>query len=107
VVASQVYHWEVILKEIIRLRAQDQLGGESFVINLANGGQVMVFNERIDIPADVMAGCHGHNPGHHRRFDHDRTTLVVDKLVPNTISEVLNGLPKSKFIIEENLYDRY
>ncbi len=54
VVASQVYHWEVILEEMIRLRAQDQLGGESFVINLANGGQVMVFNDRIDIPEDVM-----------------------------------------------------
>ncbi len=54
VVASQVYHWEVILREIVALRAQDQLGGESFVINLANGGQVMAFNENIDIPAEVM-----------------------------------------------------
>ena len=54
VVASQVYHWEVILEEIVRLRAQDQLGGESFVINLANGGQVMVFNDRIDVPENVM-----------------------------------------------------
>lgn len=54
VVASQVYHWEVILEEIVSKRAQDQLGGESFVITLANGGQKMVFNDRIDVPEEVM-----------------------------------------------------
>ena len=54
VVASQVYHWEVILEEIVTKRAQDQLGGESFVITLANGGQKMVFNDRIDVPEEVM-----------------------------------------------------
>jgi basic membrane lipoprotein Med (substrate-binding protein (PBP1-ABC) superfamily) len=57
VVASQVYHWEVILKEIIGLRAQGILGGQSFIADLANGGQVMSFNENIDIPADVMAAA--------------------------------------------------
>jgi basic membrane protein A len=54
VVASQVYHWEVLLKEIIALRAQDQLGGKSFVIDLANRGLVMSYNPEIDIPAEVM-----------------------------------------------------
>jgi basic membrane lipoprotein Med (substrate-binding protein (PBP1-ABC) superfamily) len=54
VVASQVYHWEVILREIVDLRADGILGGQSFVIDLANGGQQMVFNENIDIPAEVM-----------------------------------------------------
>jgi len=57
VVASQVYHWEVILKEIIDLRAQGILGGQSFIADLANGGQVMSFNSEIDIPADVMAAA--------------------------------------------------
>lgn len=54
VVASQVYRWEVILEDIVARRADGQLGGESYVISLENGGQVMVFNERIDIPEDVM-----------------------------------------------------
>jgi basic membrane lipoprotein Med (substrate-binding protein (PBP1-ABC) superfamily) len=57
VVASQVYHWEVILKEIIELRAQGILGGQSFIADLANGGQVMSFNSEIDIPADVLAAA--------------------------------------------------
>jgi len=54
VVASQVYHWEVILKEMIGLRSEGTLGGQSFVANLANGGQVMAFNPNIDIPEEVM-----------------------------------------------------
>ena len=54
VVASQVYHWEVILKEIVELRSEGTLGGQSFVANLANGGQVMSFNPNIEIPAEVM-----------------------------------------------------
>lgn len=53
VVASQVYHWEVILREIIDLRSNGVLGGQSFVANLENGGEVMSFNENVDIPDGV------------------------------------------------------
>ena len=57
VVASQVYHWEVILKEIIDLRSQGILGGQSFTANLENGGEEMAFNPEIDIPDDVLAAA--------------------------------------------------
>lgn len=57
VVASQVYHWEVILKEIVDLRSEGTLGGTSFVANLANGGQVMAFNPSFDLPDDVRAAA--------------------------------------------------
>lgn len=57
VVASQVYHWEVILKEIVDLREEGTLGGQSFVANLANGGEVMVFNPDFDLPDDVRAAA--------------------------------------------------
>ena len=57
VVASQVYHWEVILKEIVSLRAEGILGGQSFVANLANGGQVMAFNPDFDLPEEVKAAA--------------------------------------------------
>lgn len=53
VVASQVYHWEVILREMIDLRSEGVLGGQSFIANLENGGEVMSFNENIDIPDEV------------------------------------------------------
>jgi len=57
VVASQVYHWEVILQDIIALREDGVLGGQSFVANLANGGQVMAFNPNIEIPEEVMTAA--------------------------------------------------
>jgi len=45
VVASQVYHWEVVLTEMIGLIQDGTLGGQSFVINLENGGEVIEYNE--------------------------------------------------------------
>jgi basic membrane lipoprotein Med (substrate-binding protein (PBP1-ABC) superfamily) len=55
VVASQVYHWEVTLREIITLINKGTLGGTSFKANLANGGEVIEFNPDYAIPADAKA----------------------------------------------------
>ncbi len=55
VVASQVYHWEFVLDEILALRASGVLGGEIFEINLANGGLVIEFNDGYALPDDVRA----------------------------------------------------
>ncbi len=54
VVASQVYHWEVVLNEMLGLIDSDILGGQSFVVNLANGGEVIEFNPDYAVPADVQ-----------------------------------------------------
>ena len=55
VVASQVYHWEVVIKEILSLIEAGTLGGKSFKINLANGGEVIEFNPGYDLPADAKS----------------------------------------------------
>ena len=55
VVASQVYHWEGILKEMIALIQGGTLGGKSFKANLANGGEVIEFNPDSTVAADVKA----------------------------------------------------
>jgi len=55
VVASQVYHWEVVLAEIIELINAGTLGGQSFVIDLANGGEMIEFNPDYAVPAEVQA----------------------------------------------------
>jgi basic membrane protein A len=55
VVASQVYHWEVILKEMIGLIQGGKFGGQSFAANLANGGEVIEFNSGYALPADAKA----------------------------------------------------
>ena len=44
VVANQVYHWEVVLREMIGLIEDGTLGGQSFALTLANGGLEIEFN---------------------------------------------------------------
>ena len=53
VVASQVYKWEVILREILDNVDNGVLGGEVYVIDLENGGEVIEYNDAYDLPADV------------------------------------------------------
>jgi basic membrane protein A len=55
VVASQVYHWEVMLKDVIAKIQTGVKGGESFIINLANGGEVIEHNPDFTIPAKTKA----------------------------------------------------
>ena len=55
VVANQVYHWEVMLKEMIGLIKAGTLGGRSFTANLANGGEVIEFNPDYALDADAKA----------------------------------------------------
>ena len=50
VVANQVYRWDVVLNEIMDLIDEGTLGGTSFVIDLANGGEVLEFNPDFDHP---------------------------------------------------------
>ena len=53
VVASQVYHWEVILREILDGMEAGTMGGESFAITLENGGLEIAYNDGFDLPDDV------------------------------------------------------
>jgi basic membrane lipoprotein Med (substrate-binding protein (PBP1-ABC) superfamily) len=55
VVASQVYHWEVVIREIMDLMAAGTLGGQSFIISLADGSQLMEYNPGYDLSADVKS----------------------------------------------------
>jgi basic membrane protein A len=55
VVASQVYHWEVALREMISLIQAGTLGGQSFVANLGNGGEVIEFNPDFELTPEVKA----------------------------------------------------
>lgn len=55
VVASQVYHWEGIIKEMISLIQSGTLGGKSFKADLANGGEVIELNPDSSVAADAKA----------------------------------------------------
>jgi len=53
VVATQVFDWSGVLKEIIALRLSGTLGGKSYTISLKDGGEKIVFNAAIQIPDAV------------------------------------------------------
>jgi basic membrane protein A len=53
VVASQVYHWEGILEEMINNVKDGTLGGELYNITFANGGLVIEYNDDYPLPDDV------------------------------------------------------
>jgi basic membrane protein A len=53
VVASQVYHWEGILEEMIDNVKDGKLGGELYSITFANDGLVIEYNDGFDLPDDV------------------------------------------------------
>jgi basic membrane lipoprotein Med (substrate-binding protein (PBP1-ABC) superfamily) len=54
VVASQVYDWTDMLKEMIAATDQGIYGGETYILTLENGGLQIAFNPGFDIPDDVM-----------------------------------------------------
>lgn len=54
VVASQVYHWEGILNEMISLIKSGTLGGQAFQATLANGGEVIEFNPDSSVAAEAQ-----------------------------------------------------
>ncbi len=53
VVASQVYHWEHMLEEMVANVKDGKLGGELYIITFANDGLVIEYNDGYDLPADV------------------------------------------------------
>jgi basic membrane lipoprotein Med (substrate-binding protein (PBP1-ABC) superfamily) len=53
VVASQVYHWEHMLEEMVANVKDGKLGGELFEITFANDGLVIEYNDGFDLPGDV------------------------------------------------------
>lgn len=54
IVANQVYHWDVVLADLVDGIKSGDLGGDTYDINLGNGGEVIEFNPDFDIPDDVM-----------------------------------------------------
>jgi basic membrane lipoprotein Med (substrate-binding protein (PBP1-ABC) superfamily) len=55
VVASQVYHWEIVLKQMFDAIKGGTLGGKTYTIDLANGGEVIEYNSGYSLPADAKA----------------------------------------------------
>ena len=55
VVANQVYKWDVVLDDLVRDIQAGSMGGSAYIIDFANGGLVLEYNDAYDLPADVRA----------------------------------------------------
>jgi basic membrane protein A len=55
VVANQIYHWEVVLKQMIELIEGGTYGGEYYEITFANGGLEIEFNADFAMPSAIKA----------------------------------------------------
>jgi len=55
VVASQVYDWTAMIKEIIASRAAGTLGGKTYILDLKNAGLKIAYNAGYTLAADVKA----------------------------------------------------
>jgi basic membrane protein A len=55
VVASQVYDWTGILKQMINDRKAGKLGGDTFVLHLSNGGLKIAYNPAFKLAAGIKA----------------------------------------------------
>lgn len=52
VVASQVYDWTGIIKDMVASRKAGVLGGKAYTLTFKNKGLVIVYNSAIPVPAD-------------------------------------------------------
>jgi len=57
VVASQVYHWEIVLEQMIAAIDDGSYGGEVYTLTLENGGLVVEFNDGVSIDGGITSGA--------------------------------------------------
>jgi basic membrane lipoprotein Med (substrate-binding protein (PBP1-ABC) superfamily) len=57
VVASQVYDWTKMIKEIISNRSSGKLGGTQYTLKLSNDGLKVAFNSGYSLPAEVKTAA--------------------------------------------------
>lgn len=56
-IASQVYDWAPMLRDIITLKLAGTVGGKAYSISLKDGGETIVFNPKITLPDAVKAAA--------------------------------------------------
>jgi len=57
VVASQVYHWEVVLDQMIAAVDDGSFGGEVYTIELQDGGLEIEFNDGFGLDGSITSGA--------------------------------------------------
>ena len=102
VVASQVYDWTGMLKEIIASRAKGTLGGETYTLQLKNDGLKIAYNSGYTLPADVKAaGGQGH-----RRYQERRNHRSTVNFSAKTRDAAEAGTLRTPVNLSTEIHDR-
>ncbi len=81
VVASQVYKWEVVLRDILAQMDGGVLGGTTYVIDFENGGLVLEYNDAYPLPDEVKS--------------------LADQVIADIISGAITPTPRPADRVEE------
>ncbi|MEW6650791.1 MAG: BMP family protein [Chloroflexota bacterium] len=55
VVATQVFDWTIVLRDMIKSVRAGVLGGKSYTLTFKNGGLVLAYNDNVTVPDDIKA----------------------------------------------------
>lgn len=53
VVATQVFDWSIVLRDMIRSEQAGVLGGKGYTLTFKNGGLMLKWNDAVDVPAEI------------------------------------------------------
>lgn len=57
VVATQVFDWTPVIRDMIASEKAGVLGGKSYTLTFKNGGLLLVYNDAVPVPEDVKAAA--------------------------------------------------
>jgi basic membrane protein A and related proteins len=55
VVATQIFDWDEVIKDIIRSHQLGVMGGKSYTLTFKNGGLVLQYNDRVTVSDEIKA----------------------------------------------------
>ena len=82
-VSFQVYKWEVVLMDIISNINDGVLGGESYIIDLENGGLVIEFNEAYELSEELQT--------------------LADETIAGIIADEVETLPMDDMMMDDDM----
>ena len=57
VVATQVFDWKPVIRDMIASERAGVLGGKSYTLTFKNGGLLLVYNDNVPVPDDIKAAA--------------------------------------------------
>ncbi len=55
VVATQVFDWTIVIRDMVKSARAGVLGGKAYTLTFKNGGLKLVYNDKVPVPDDIKA----------------------------------------------------